>query len=157
MDDRHRIREPREERGLLDGGIATTDDAAVVAADDEAFTYNKRVNRLAPIQEHYMIVRAIERGVSMQKLARALNERGVPTPTGSGAWTHTTATRVVAKVAPTSAPARCQADGADTAMPNARVRGATHNQHKLGAWGAEPEGRKVDRRRCRRAPAPGLA
>ena len=45
----------------------------VVAADDEAFTYNKRVNRLAPIQEHYMIVRAIERGVSMQKLARALN------------------------------------------------------------------------------------
>lgn len=45
----------------------------VIAADDEAFTYNKRVNRLAPIQEHYMIVRAIERGVSMQKLARALN------------------------------------------------------------------------------------
>nr|WP_313521168.1 plasmid partitioning protein RepB C-terminal domain-containing protein [Brevundimonas diminuta] len=45
----------------------------VVAADDEAFTYNKRVNRLAPIQEHYMIVRAIDRGVSMQKLARALN------------------------------------------------------------------------------------
>jgi len=45
----------------------------VVAADDEAFTYNKRVNRLPPIQEHHMIVRAIERGVSMEKLARALN------------------------------------------------------------------------------------
>jgi hypothetical protein len=45
----------------------------VVAADDEAFTYNKRINRLAAIQEHYMIVRALERGVSEEKLARALN------------------------------------------------------------------------------------
>ncbi|CAN5418032.1 hypothetical protein BH10PSE1_BH10PSE1_07760 [soil metagenome] len=27
----------------------------LVADDDEAFTYNKRVNRLAVIQEHYMI------------------------------------------------------------------------------------------------------
>lgn len=45
----------------------------LVARDDEAFTYNKRVNRLATIQEHYMIVRALERGVSEEKLARALN------------------------------------------------------------------------------------
>jgi transcriptional regulator with XRE-family HTH domain len=45
----------------------------VVAEDDEAFTYNKRVNRLATIQEHYMIVRALDRGVSEEKLARALN------------------------------------------------------------------------------------
>lgn len=47
--------------------------ACVVANDDESFTYNKRVNRLATIQEHYMIVRALERGVSEEKLARALN------------------------------------------------------------------------------------
>ena len=45
----------------------------IVAEDDESFTYNKRVNRLAPIQEHYMIVRAIARGVSEEKLARALD------------------------------------------------------------------------------------
>jgi ParB-like chromosome segregation protein Spo0J len=45
----------------------------LVADDDEAFTYNKRVNRLATIQEHYMIVRALDRGVSEEKLARALN------------------------------------------------------------------------------------
>jgi len=45
----------------------------VVAEDDEAFTYNKRVNRLAVIQEHYMIVRALDRGVPEEKLARALN------------------------------------------------------------------------------------
>lgn len=45
----------------------------LLATDDEAFTYNKRVNRLAPIQEHFMIMRALERGVSEQRIARALN------------------------------------------------------------------------------------
>jgi hypothetical protein len=33
---------------------------------------HKRINRLAPIQEHFMIVRAIERGVPEQRIARAL-------------------------------------------------------------------------------------
>jgi hypothetical protein len=45
----------------------------IVAKDDEAFTYNKRISRLAAIQEHYMIVRAVERGVPEEKLARALS------------------------------------------------------------------------------------
>jgi hypothetical protein len=35
-----------------------------VSTDDEAFTYNKRISRIAPIQEHRMILKAIERGVS---------------------------------------------------------------------------------------------
>lgn len=66
---------------LLDGHVRYTilrdrGDAAIaclVADDDEAFTYNKRVNRLATIQEHFMIMRALDRGVSEEKLARALN------------------------------------------------------------------------------------
>jgi ParB-like chromosome segregation protein Spo0J len=45
----------------------------LLATDDEAFTYNKRISRLAPIQEHFMIMRALERGVSEQRIARALN------------------------------------------------------------------------------------
>lgn len=45
----------------------------LVSHDDEAFTYNKRINRLATVQEHYMIVRALERGVPEEKLAKALN------------------------------------------------------------------------------------
>jgi ParB-like chromosome segregation protein Spo0J len=56
---------------LLD--LGSSEAPCLVADDDEAFTYNKRVNRLATIQEHYMIVKAIERGVSEEKLARALN------------------------------------------------------------------------------------
>jgi len=43
----------------------------IVADDDEAFTYNKRVNRLATVQEHYMIDRAVRRGASEEKIARA--------------------------------------------------------------------------------------
>jgi ParB-like chromosome segregation protein Spo0J len=66
---------------LLDGHMrhaVLTDMAAaearcLVAADDEAYTYNKRINRLATVQEHFMIVRAIERGVSEEKLAKALD------------------------------------------------------------------------------------
>jgi len=33
-----------------------------VSTDHEAYTYNKRVNRLATIQEHKMILKAVERG-----------------------------------------------------------------------------------------------
>jgi len=56
---------------LIDRGIAEVQ--CLISADDEAFTYNKRINRLATVQEHFMIVRAIERGVSEDKLASALN------------------------------------------------------------------------------------
>lgn len=45
----------------------------LVTTDDEAFTYNKRVNRLAIIQEHKMIMTAIQKGVPEERLARALN------------------------------------------------------------------------------------
>ena len=45
----------------------------LVVLDDEGFTYNKRVSRLATIQEHFMILRAVERGVSEARLAKALN------------------------------------------------------------------------------------
>lgn len=46
--------------------------ACLISTDDEAYTYNKRVNRLSTIQEHVMIRRAIERGVSSERLANAL-------------------------------------------------------------------------------------
>ena len=47
--------------------------ASVPPADDESFTYNKRISRLATIQEHKMILRAVERGVSEARIAAALN------------------------------------------------------------------------------------
>jgi ParB-like chromosome segregation protein Spo0J len=45
----------------------------LVAIDDESYTYNNRLNRLSSIQEHVMIRRAIERGVSPATLAKALD------------------------------------------------------------------------------------
>ena len=45
----------------------------LVSKDDESYTYNSRVNRLSPIQEHQMIKRAVDRGVNPERLAIALN------------------------------------------------------------------------------------
>lgn len=66
---------------LLDGHVrlvalrdlGETSAACLVAKDDEGYTYNNRINRLSTIQEHFMIRRAIERGVSPDRLAKALS------------------------------------------------------------------------------------
>src|SRR5690606_1996219 len=44
----------------------------LVSTDDETYTYNKRINRLAAVQEHSMIKRAIARGVPEAAIAEAL-------------------------------------------------------------------------------------
>jgi RepB plasmid partitioning protein/ParB-like nuclease domain len=53
--------------------IGETDVTCLVSTDDEAFTYNKRVNRIAMVQEHRMILKAVERGVPEERIAKALN------------------------------------------------------------------------------------
>lgn len=66
---------------LLDGhlrlDILTSRDehevVCLVATEDEAFTYNRRVSRIAIIQEHRMILAAVNRGLSEERLARALD------------------------------------------------------------------------------------
>lgn len=73
----------RGERGkylLLDGHLRVeilkdmgeTEVDCLISTDDEAFTYNRRVNRIAIVQEHKMILKAVER-VSEERIARALN------------------------------------------------------------------------------------
>ncbi|WP_202948951.1 plasmid partitioning protein RepB C-terminal domain-containing protein [Bradyrhizobium elkanii] len=49
-----------------------TEVECILADDDEAFTYNNRINRIGAVQEHFLILRAIERGISEEKLATAL-------------------------------------------------------------------------------------
>ncbi|MFC3651959.1 plasmid partitioning protein RepB C-terminal domain-containing protein [Dyella humi] len=44
----------------------------LVTRDDDTYTYNKRVSRLSAVQDHKMIVRAMERGVSAERLAKSL-------------------------------------------------------------------------------------
>jgi len=66
---------------LLDGHIRLAalrelefaDAPCLVATDDEGYTYNNRLNRVSTIQVHFMIRRALERGVPREKLAKTLN------------------------------------------------------------------------------------
>lgn len=66
---------------LLDGHVRMivlkelghTSALCLMATDDETYTYNNRVNRLSSIQEHYMLRRAVERGVPAERLAKALS------------------------------------------------------------------------------------
>jgi len=56
---------------LKDLGMAAAE--CIVARDDECFTYNARVNRLNPIAEHKMIMKAVQQGVKPERIAVALN------------------------------------------------------------------------------------
>jgi hypothetical protein len=77
------IRDARDTNSflLLDGhlrvevlrDLGQTEVECLVSTDDEAFTYNKRINRLSPVQEQRMIAKAIERNVPKDKIARALD------------------------------------------------------------------------------------
>lgn len=66
---------------LLDGHIrllalrqlGRAEAPVLIATDDESYTYNNRINRLSTIQEHFMIRRAVERGVTPARLAQALS------------------------------------------------------------------------------------
>src|SRR5260370_27014429 len=68
---------------LLDGhlrievlrDLGQTEVECLVSTDDEAFTYNKRISRLSPVQEQRMIAKAIERNVPKDKIARAASTR----------------------------------------------------------------------------------
>lgn len=65
---------------LLDGharievlkSLGKTTVTCLIATDDEAFTYNKRLCRLATIQEHKMILKLVENGFSEQRIAELL-------------------------------------------------------------------------------------
>ena len=56
---------------LKELGIDSAD--CIISRDDEAFTYNARVNRLAPLQEHRMILKAVRNGVKPERIAAALD------------------------------------------------------------------------------------
>jgi hypothetical protein len=45
----------------------------LISTEDESFTYNARINRLSPIQEHAMVTRAVKNGVAVERVAAALD------------------------------------------------------------------------------------
>jgi len=53
--------------------MAVPDAVCLVSTDDEAYTYNRHVNRMTAMQEHFMLMKALDSGVPEERLARALN------------------------------------------------------------------------------------
>lgn len=53
--------------------LGYVDVPCLIAIDDESYTYNNRINRISSIQEHHMLRRAVERGVTPERLAKALS------------------------------------------------------------------------------------
>ncbi len=76
----HRLKDGSHSYLILDGhlryealqAIGKSETPCLIAKDDEAFTYNKRINRLTSVQEHYMIRQALKAGVDEERLAAAL-------------------------------------------------------------------------------------
>ena len=74
-------RELRNSYVLLDGHIrlkalhelGKTETLCLIATEDDAFTYNARVNRIGLIQEHRMIMKALAGGASEEAIAKALD------------------------------------------------------------------------------------
>ena len=50
-----------------------TEVRVIFANDDESYTYNKRVNHLPPVAQHFMILKALKNGVSEERIALSLN------------------------------------------------------------------------------------
>lgn len=56
---------------LRELGVTHVD--CLISRDDEAFTYNKRINRLTLVQEHLMVREALRRGAGAAEIAAALS------------------------------------------------------------------------------------
>lgn len=50
-----------------------TEVRTIFAMDDEAYTYNKKVNHAPPVAEYFMMQKALSHGVSEERLAQVLN------------------------------------------------------------------------------------
>jgi len=77
----YRLKEPAGKFLLLDGHLrmdvlkllGKKTAHCLIATDDEGFTYNHKISRLSPIQEHFMILKAVDKGVSEDRIAKALD------------------------------------------------------------------------------------
>lgn len=53
--------------------LGVTEVLCLVATQNEGYTYNQKVNRIAPIQANRMILKALDAGVSAERIGKALN------------------------------------------------------------------------------------
>jgi len=53
--------------------LGVKDVLCIIADQNDSFTYNARICRMSPIQEHRMIAKAVQKGVPVERLAATLN------------------------------------------------------------------------------------
>jgi len=54
--------------------LGITEVECLISLEDESFTYNARISRLPPIQEHSMIAKAVNNGVPVERIASVLHK-----------------------------------------------------------------------------------
>jgi len=59
-------------RALIFTELAVPAITCLIATEEEAYTYNRQVNALTTVQEHQMILKAIENGVTEERIAAIL-------------------------------------------------------------------------------------
>jgi len=74
---------PQEGKGflLLDGHLrfealkilGIQESSCILSTDDEGYTYNKRVNHIPPVAQHFMLLEALKSGVAEGRIAATLN------------------------------------------------------------------------------------
>jgi RepB plasmid partitioning protein/ParB-like nuclease domain len=74
---------PQEGKGflLLDGHLrfealkilGTEEVNCILSTDDESYSYNKRVNHIPPVAQHFMLMEALKSGVAEERIAATLN------------------------------------------------------------------------------------
>jgi hypothetical protein len=77
----HPAKDKRDKYVILDGHLryeilktlGATEVRCLISTDDEGFTYNKRVNNLTTVAEHFMILKAIKNGVAEERIAKVLD------------------------------------------------------------------------------------
>lgn len=53
--------------------IGVEEAKCILSTDDESYTYNKRVNRIPPVAQHFMLLEALKSGVTEERIAATLN------------------------------------------------------------------------------------
>lgn len=77
----HRNKAAKDTFLIMDGNLryhalrklGIEDVLCIVANENESFTYNSKICRMSPIQEHRMIAKAVKGGVPVERMAVALN------------------------------------------------------------------------------------
>jgi RepB plasmid partitioning protein/ParB-like nuclease domain len=74
---------PQQDKGflLLDGHLrlealrilGVSEASCILSTDDESYTYNKRVNHIPPVAQHFMLLEALKSGLTEERVAATLN------------------------------------------------------------------------------------